>query len=193
MYRRASRVYDEIKKCIIQIYLDYDIKEFPINEQIVCKKLGVALIPYSEYGEEDQALLLKRSKCGFFVKGTRENPPTIYYNDRYGSEGAKRLTIFHEVKHYVYDEDTDDEEFDDLADFFGRYFLCPIPYLIVKGIETESEIVSFCHVSLEAAKNVASNIRKRKAVHGNRIFDYEILLLKQIDKEAYEAFIRNNK
>lgn len=42
------------------------------------------------------------------------------------------------------------EDEDDLADFFARYFLCPIPYLLMKGIETENEIVS-CFVIIVAA------------------------------------------
>lgn len=91
----------------------------------------------------------------------------------------------------IYNEDTDDDEFDDLADFFGRYFMCPIPYLLIKGIEMEEEIVSACHVSMEAAGNAASNIRNRKRKYGNRIFDYEIPLLEHLDKDAYEIFIRN--
>lgn len=47
--------------------------------------------------------------------------PTIYYNDSFESEGSQRFTIFHELKHYVF-EDKDDED-DDLADFFARYFM----------------------------------------------------------------------
>ena len=190
MYR-SPETYDEIKKVIIQIYLDYDIREFPIDAEKVCKKMGVAIVPYSEYDREARVLLRKRSPHGFFVKGTKGRAPTIYYNDRFESEGARRLTIFHEIKHYVYNEDTDDEEYDDLADFFGRYFLCPIPYLMIKGIETEEEIISACHVSMEAAGNVVSNIRNRKLKHGNKIFDYEIPLLEHLDKDAYDVFIRN--
>lgn len=89
----------------------------------------------------------RKSKYGFFVRCTNENPPTIYYNDKFEPYGAVRLTILHELKHYVFDEDANDEDQDDLADFFGRYFLCPIPYLIMKGIDTENEIISHCGVS----------------------------------------------
>ena len=38
MYRDGS-VYDEIDKVINEIYLDYDIKKFPIDEVEICKKL----------------------------------------------------------------------------------------------------------------------------------------------------------
>ena len=62
---------------------------------------------------------------------------------------------------------------------------------MIKGLETEEEIISACHVSMEAAGNVVSNIRNRKLKHGSKIFDYEILLLEHLDKEAYDVFIRN--
>lgn len=39
MYRNDS-IYDEIKNVIIDIYIDYGIKTFPINEKEVCKKNG---------------------------------------------------------------------------------------------------------------------------------------------------------
>lgn len=189
MYRPPD-IYEEIRKTIIDIFLDYGIKEFPLEEKEICRKLGVALVPYSECPPEAQELLLKKSKHGFYVKGTKENPPTIYYNDQFGSSGAVRFTIFHDIKHYVYDEDIDDEEEDDLADFFARYFLCPIPYLLVKGMESVNEIVSHFGVSMEAAENVVSNLLGRKKKYGTKIFDYEIPLLELIDETAYQVFIK---
>lgn len=94
---------------------------------------------------------IKKSKLGFFVKATKSTPPTIYYNDTIESEGAIRFTIFHELKHYVFEDDDDeddDDEDDDLADFFARYFMCPIPYLLLKKIDSQNEIVSFCGASI---------------------------------------------
>ena len=90
MYR-DDKTYDEIKQVIINIYLDYDIKNFPLDEKEICRKMGVALVPYSELGLSAQPLL---------------------------------------VKHYVFGDKDDGD--DDLADFFARYFMCPIPYLIIK-------------------------------------------------------------
>ena len=192
MYR-SSDIYEDIVKVIIEIYRDYDIKDFPIDEKDICRRLGVALVPYSEFPKEARALLEKKSKHGFFVRGTKKNPPTIYYNDKFEPYGAVRLTIFHELKHYVFDEDANDEDQDDLADFFGRYFLCPIPYLIMKGIDTENDIISHCGVSMTAAGNVESTIRNRKQRYGYRIFEHEIPFLKHLDEDAYEVFIRTHE
>ncbi|MBO4750722.1 MAG: toxin [Lachnospiraceae bacterium] len=191
MYRPKFE-YEEMVKVIIDIYLDYGFRSFPIDEKIVCRKLGVTLIPYSECPKEAWELLIKKSEYGFFVRGTREDPPKIYYNDRLKPYGTVRMTIFHEIKHYVYDEDADDEDTDDMANSFARFFLCPIPYLIVMGIESENEIVSHCGVSITVARNVASNIRHREETYGYRIFDHEIPLLRHLNENAYKIFVRSH-
>ena len=92
MYR-SSDTYEDIVKVIIEIYLDYDIKDFPIDEKVVCRRLGVALVPYSECPEEARALLEKKSKHGFFVRGTKKNPPTIYYNAIVTAIGGKYFRV----------------------------------------------------------------------------------------------------
>jgi len=185
MYR-ASEVYEEITKTIIDIYLDYDIKGFPIDEKLVCRKLGVALIPYSGFTRKDRALLIKKSQHGFYVPETANNSPTIFFNDSFESEGAQRLTIFHELKHYVYD-DIDDED-DDLADFFARYFMCPIPYLLLKKIDKPNEIASVCGTSMAAAYNAYSNLRNRREKYGYHLFDYEIQLINHLEPILLEVY-----
>ncbi len=68
MYRAGS-VYDEIDKVIYDIYQDYDIKTFPVDEVEVCNKLGVALVPYSAYPRE-----------GSIVTGSELLPIAHFYN-----------------------------------------------------------------------------------------------------------------
>lgn len=58
MYR-DDKTYDEIKQVIIDIYQDYDIRNFPIDEKEICRKMGVALVPYSELGASAQPLLME--------------------------------------------------------------------------------------------------------------------------------------
>lgn len=190
MYRE-SETYDNIKKVIIDIYIDYNIHSFPIDEKELCRKMGVALIPYSAYGADGMELLIKRSEHGFFVKESPDNSPTIYYNDCYDSVGAQRLTIFHELKHYVFEDE--DEEDDDLADFFGRYLMCPIPYLLLKKIDTPNEIASYCGVSMTAATNAYSNIVNRRNTYGYKLFDYEVPLIEQLDPVLLEAYKNEGK
>jgi hypothetical protein len=73
----GSNDYDEIAKLVIDIYLDYGINKFPIDEKLICEKLGVKLIPYSAYNEEEMLLLMEKSEDGFYTPATAKTPPTI--------------------------------------------------------------------------------------------------------------------
>lgn len=189
---RSGKEYDEIVKEIISIYIDYNIKSLPLDLEMICRLLGVSLVPYSACGHEAKDLLLKKTKKGFFVRGTHESTPTIYYNDYEVTVGEMRYTISHEIKHYVYDECDADTENDDLADYFARFFLCPIPYLIVKGILSPNDVVSHCKVTLTAACNAASNISERMRWHGYKIFEYEVPLLKHLIPVEFELYKREH-
>lgn len=183
MYR-DNATYDTLKKLIIEIYIDYDLKKFPVKATEVCRKMGVELIPYSRFPLNEQMILLKYSEHGFFVNRTYENTPAIFYNDAFVSGEAQRFTIFHELKHYV-SEDCNDE-CDDLADFFARYFMCPIPYLLLKDYNTPADISRDFEISTEAAHNVLSNLCNRKRKYGYRLFDYEIPLISHLEPKLLE-------
>ncbi|MCR5836928.1 MAG: ImmA/IrrE family metallo-endopeptidase [Lachnospiraceae bacterium] len=185
MYR-DGKIYDEIDIVIVNIFLDYGIKTFPVDVFELCKKMSVALVPYSEFSYEERKLLMKKSNQGFFVKQSKTQPPTIYYNDLLESKGAIRLTILHELKHYIFNDDNDDD--DDLADYFARHFMGPIAFLILKQLESTNEIVSFCGMSISAATNAYKNIVSRKKKYGMNLFDYEIALIEHLDPVLIEIF-----
>ncbi|EPI46994.1 ImmA/IrrE family metallo-endopeptidase [Gardnerella sp. DNF01144] len=185
MYRSGSE-YDELDKLIYSIYDDYNIDKFPIDAKELCWKMKIALVPYSAFSDEAKKLLQKESKHAFFVKESKENPPTIYYNDMFESEGAIRLSIFHEIGHYIC-EDKDDSK-DDLADYFARHFMCPTAYLMLKGIASPNEIVAFCGVSFEAARNASANIASRKKKLGFKLFSHEEEFIKKIDPIALRLY-----
>ena len=156
--------YDRMAQLVIDIYVDYNIRSFPVDEKEICRKLGLKLIPYSEYSEQQEALLRKRSMDAFFAPATRTTPPTVFYNDKVESRGRLRYNIFHEVKHFVTGDKDDGEYNDNMADYFARYFMCPIPYLIEYGIDNELTLISDHLISQEAARNTIKNVRNRKAV-----------------------------
>lgn len=191
MYRNWKE-YDRLDKLVTQIYLDYGFDSFPLDEKEVCKKMGVSLVAYSEFDNSDRMLLKKKSKYAFFSPLSKISPPIIFYNDDLNelqSYGCIRLGIFHEIKHYA-DEDTDEDPADDdLADHFGRYFLAPIPHLIVNDITNPNEIVSRFGTSYTAALNIVSNIVNRRKHYGDTIFDYELPLIRQLDPLYYELFL----
>ena len=165
--------YDKMAQLVIDIYIDYNITTFPVDEKEICRKIGLKLIPYSAYTENEQVLLRKRSKDGFFSPATKTTPNAIYYNDSVTSYGKIRFTIFHELKHFANGDEDDMEYNDNMADYFSRYFMAPIPYLIKMGIDNELTLISDHGISAEAATYAIRNVRRRKAKYGDMIFDYE--------------------
>lgn len=187
MYRN-SKDYKRMAMLAISLYLDYELYGFPLDVNIVCKKLGISLVPYSEFTESERHLLLRRSNYGFLAPFTNNNPPMIFYNDKLESIGCIRQTILHEIKHYIDEDSVDDPEDDDLADYFAKYLACPIPYLIACNISNPNEIIATFKVSSQMAKYIINNLENRKKRYGTQIFDYEKPLLKHLCPTIYGAY-----
>lgn len=172
MYRNSDD-YNKMAKLAIDIIIDYDIKSFPIDEKDICRKLGLKLVPYSAYSKGNQLLLRKKSEDAFFSPATKFTPPTIFYNDKIKSRGRQRYSVFHEVKHFV-NNDLDDSDYnDDMADYFAKYMMCPVPYLIKANINDELTLISDHGVSHTVALNAIKNVHNRRLRFGDKIFEYE--------------------
>lgn len=68
-----------------------------------------------------------------------------------------------------------------MADFFARYFMCPIPVLISRKVLDIPTIMSDYNIGLQAANNVLSNLRNRKMWHGDKIVEHEQALVDLIE------------
>jgi len=188
MYRNGHE-YNKMAELVGQIYIDYEITTFPINPSEICQKLGIKQIKYSEFDLEDRELLLWQSLSGFYVPPTNRSEPMIFYNDnvnQVGSVGNMNRNILHEVRHYLCEDNDEFPEDDDLADYFAKYFMAPIPYLIEKGIDDEKEIETVFNVDPAMAHSISNNIKNRKQYYGIKIFDYEKPILRQLLGAEYK-------
>lgn len=182
---RNKRFYKNIRDKIIEIYQDYGIRTFPVDEVDLCRKMGIVLVPYSSLKGEELALAYKRSQNGFYAPMTSETPPMIYYNDNLEevmSYGRIRYTIFHEIKHFVFDDKEESEENEDGAQYFAKYFMCPIPYLVYNNKEFSSieSIRQGFGVSSQVAEYLLDSVERRMYRFGNGLFMREIELLDSI-------------
>ena len=180
----GSKDYAEIVQVVIDIYLDYGLKDFPINPFSLCKRMGIILLPYSEFTDEDRELLKKKSSDGFYVPISSSSPPKIYYNDNLyevKSEGRMKATIFHEIKHIVMEDDEETQKNEDLADFFAKWMMCPIAYLIYKDIRSVDEIVATFGTSWQMASNANMYVASRMRKCGKKIFDHERPLIELLE------------
>jgi len=184
MYPNRDEEYDRMRKLAITIILDYNItmEDYPLDMDKLFKRMGINVVPYSAYAERPNFdLLLKRSKDGFNVPITKNQKPTIYFNDQYGCEltpARISSTKGHELKH-ICEEDKDDSD-DKLCDYFSKYIRCPIPILLYLGIDSRQELISRFGVSDVQADIILTTVNRHKNKFGNKYYDYEVLLIKQI-------------
>lgn len=184
MYRRAEE-YNRMCRLAIEIIVDYDIKEYPLDMNQLCRKMGFNLIPYSAF-EDKKDLLLRKSLDGFSNYDDPKIKPTIFFNDMYGDIPPTRIshTKGHEVKH-ILERDKDDSE-DDLCDYFSKYLRAPTPYIIFLGITEVTDIISKFQISYEQAIYVKKNVMNRINKYGEKYFEYELPLLKQLLGDDYD-------
>ena len=188
---RSKEFYKQIRDVIIDIYQDYGIKTFPVDEFELCKKMGIVLVPFSSLEGEELRLAYKKSKDGFYVPRTSETPPMIYYNDNLEevmSYGRIRYTIFHEIKHFIFDDKEESEENEDGAQYFAKYAMCPIPYLI-HNIKKYSDIESIRNdfgVSSIVAEYLLDSVNRRMYRYGNGLFKREVELIDSIYNRDYD-------
>ena len=193
MYR-CGNSYDRMAELVGEIYIDYDINTFPIDENEVCRKMGIRLLPYSEFPSHERELLMKKSPSGFYVPPTDETPPMIFFNnniEEVGSIGNMRRNIFHEVRHFVCEDNDEKAEDDDLADYFGKYFLAPISYLIAMKIHNVNQIMADFGVDYNMACFIEKNLRNRRKRYDNKIFEYEEPLLRHLLKDRYDDIMQS--
>lgn len=186
MYR-AGKDYDRMCLLAIDIYEDYGIDKncYPLDMIYWATKIGIDVVPYSAYPNKID-LLSKKSKDAFCIPSDGITKPIIAYNDMYMCLSPFKVSssLGHEFKH-IFEGDEDDSE-DDLAEYFSKYFRCPLPYVLYLNIKTKAELISKFGVSGEQAEYVLNNVRNRLNKYGSKYFDYELRMLKQILNESYD-------
>lgn len=186
--RWSNSDYEKMAKLVIDIYLDYDIKLFPVDAYDIAERMGFKVSYYSDYPKEEREAFKKLFKDGtnLPIEGDSKHTRNIIINDEIKSPARKQATIFHEIKHIVNCDKEGTQFNEDMATFFSRYMRCPTPYLICKKIESSDIIENKFEISTQMARIAASNVKFRAKKYGYKIFTYEIPLIKQLLGKEYD-------
>jgi len=182
--------YQKMDKDAIQLLIDYEFLEFPIDVFAIAKdKLHAKLIKFSELEVFQQTLLRSNEKTKDGLTIFKKNINVGYdcliiYNDKVSLK-RQRFTIAHEIKHIIYKEINPDQDDEITADHFARVLLLPPCLLIALKNKNPSHIVKLCDVSEPCVSNALEAINNRVQLYFDTLFDYEIPFIAQVkNKES---------
>lgn len=171
----SHRRYEEIKRIVVDVFIEYGVSCVPVSGFELATKMGVKVIPYSSFAFSKRLIILKKSEDGFCVEKT-PGEWYIYYNDE-KDYGRINNTIMHEIGHIVLDHSEDSELAEKEVKFFAKYALVP-PVLVYKlQLDDARSIADIFEVSYKAAEYALSYYRKWLQFGPLVYTDYELDLL----------------
>ena len=96
--------YDKMVDLALELLMDYEIYDFPLNLKSLTKKLNIKLKKYSELNSVDFEALVEKSPLGTTTMEKYTNyhmEYQLWYNDIDNSVERNRFTIAHEICHVV--------------------------------------------------------------------------------------------
>lgn len=168
-----------INQKVLEVFIECDIKSFPIDCMYIIKKLGYSLLKYSELSEE------KRSSCLMVSDECLMLYNSIYYNDEMAISRIK-FSLAHEIGHIVlnhgeYMNPLKETE----ANCFASNMLAPRMAIHYAKCKNQNDVVKIFHISQEAAQYSFDDYRRwyRQIV---------IHKMSTFDKAMYNHFYNSN-
>ena len=169
--------YEEIKKRIISIFVEYGVKTLPIDCFNLAKTMGFTLIPYSSLSKKKLKMIHRLSGGEGLTIAMFESEKKLIFFDDSTCEGRQRFTILHELGHYVLGHREESEIANAQANFFAKYAIAPLPIVHVNQVRSRDEIVEMFGTSKECAINVLDAYNKWLDNTSEYFTSYEVELL----------------
>ena len=170
--RLSDSRYESIKKDVATLYQKYNIKSLPINPFVLCEKMNIKLVKYSDLTIEERNRLISLQPDGF--KDEHENGTVIFYNDMQHPSKIK-FTLLHEIGHIVRGH----KEFSPLAEseaeWFAAYAIAPPPVVNLFEISDFTDIMEIFDTTFNCAWHSMSRYLNWKRF-ARKDTEYDIIL-----------------
>ncbi len=157
---------ERILDVIVDIYQEYEIREFGFDLIKLIKKMEINLVSYSNFSKEKQAILKNYDEDGFNIINPNNNKIEIYYNDLIKPKGRLYFTLPHELGHICLGHncrlgnETETQRSD--ANLFANEFYCSQAFMIYYNLRTVSDLISAFNITEGYAKVLLEKLSKRR-------------------------------
>lgn len=152
-----SSRYEAIKRAVASMFSRaYPSGMVPVDPFELCARLGIKVVPYSNYEGNAFEALLKMSPNGFKVIWPvcpdGSSAPVIFYNDFQMFERI-RFTLLHELGHILLGHKQSSDLAEAEANFFAKYAIAPPSLVRVAKTCDYLELAEVFGLSRECAWN----------------------------------------
>lgn len=176
--------YDKIKLATLVVYIQCNVKSFPIDCESLLFSFNFKLKKYSEQS------LKKKDKCLIYSKDAFTLKNTIYYNDEMPYNRI-RFSLMHELAHKILEHSeprTKQHEIE--ADYFASHILAPrmaIHYSNCKNLNDVSKLFGLSFTAAEIAYSNYRNWHRWTVYHKMNLYDK--LIYKHFYDSEYNGFV----
>ena len=150
--------YNFIAKKTLSVYVECDIRSFPIDCFKILRHYNFRIYTYAQLLAANPRLY---EMCRKYSDDAFRYQNIICYNQQ-SHEKRIRFSLMHELGHYILGHKEDSDENEDEADYFASCMLAPRIAILKTGCGTAEDIHDQFDVSYAAANRILSDFRHKK-------------------------------
>lgn len=166
-----------INSKILQVFIDRDIKTFPVDPFQLLESYNIKIYTYSELKEKNEAL---HDMCINYSDDAFRYEGIVCYNEQ-KTINRIRFSLAHELGHIVLGHLSDEKEKEVEANYFASNFLSPRMAIHYANCKNVNDVAKIFKLSEQASRNAFDDYRRWR----RNISAYG---MSTIDKQMYEHF-----
>ncbi len=168
--------YDEIEQKVVNLYIEQNIRKFPVDPFEIIKNRGYILIPFSKLGDVVRPESEYDENDAFSFFSPDDNTYIIAYDD--GKPLLRlRFTLMHEIGHIDLGHKGESDLAKRMADYYAGYALAPSPLISKFASNDVDHIRSVFWVSKYCAEVCCTRYMNWVLYGEEDLKDYEVILL----------------
>jgi len=141
-----TSLYNKIESDVADLFLQLNIRSYPVDPSDIALQLGYELIPFSKMKKVAKRMLVFKDVDGISHFDPKQNTFIIYYRPD-GMKERLRFTIGHEIGHIRMGHKGESELARRIADYYAAYLLAPSPSIGHAGCEDFADVAKAFGIS----------------------------------------------
>lgn len=172
-----TSLYDKIESNVADLFMDLNIRKYPINPMQIALDLGYDLIPFFQMSKDAKRELIIKDIDGISHYNPECKRYVIYYRPN-GMKERLRFTIGHEIGHIRMKHRHESELARRIADYYAAYMLAPTPWIAHAGCEDYTDVARAFFLSDPCAMRCFERYERWIRITGTK--DYEKSLIRLV-------------